>query len=317
MKPLVSVIIPVYNVELYITKCINSISNQTYKYLEIILVDDGSKDKSSVICDELADKDTRIVVFHNANHGPSFSRNFGLEKSHGEYITFIDSDDWIETDYIEKLMQPFLQEDVDLTICPYYMDYPKYSFPIEANKRLISKVLKDDLLYLYYLTMGPYCKMYKKAIIEKYSISFPEDISFSEDRVFNYRYIEHSRRYSYIDKLLYHYCHYQENSLSQSRKMKSYNDAVNVLMIEKEFLQKIKAKDTKKMIFKSACFYIGCFTEVADGDNSYKGFSERFKIIREISKGSYSFDTFKEALKSIVLYFDLPWLWYMKRYLKA
>ena len=102
---LVSVIIPVYNVERYLKKCIDSILNQTYKNLEIILVDDGSTDCSSKICDEYAKNDTRILVIHKANGGQSEARNIGISESKGEYIFFVDSDDYIEYNAIETMLE--------------------------------------------------------------------------------------------------------------------------------------------------------------------------------------------------------------------
>ncbi len=100
---LISIIIPAYNIEKYIERCINSILNQTYKNLEIIIIDDGSKDKTSKICDIIAKSEKRIHVYHNKNHGVSYSRNYGIKKATGEYIAFIDGDDTIEKTYIEEL----------------------------------------------------------------------------------------------------------------------------------------------------------------------------------------------------------------------
>ena len=92
---LVSVIIPVYNVEKYLEKCLESIAKQSYENLQIILVDDGSTDASSQICDTFAERDKRVVVYHNENHGPGYSRNYGIDRSEGDFITFVDSDDWV------------------------------------------------------------------------------------------------------------------------------------------------------------------------------------------------------------------------------
>ncbi|WP_179019472.1 glycosyltransferase [Winogradskyella forsetii] len=104
MDILISIIIPVYNVEAYLDRCIKSLINQTYKNLEIILVNDGSKDNSGLICDSYARKDNRIEVYHIENGGSSIARNFGLKKSHGEYIGFVDSDDWVKPEMFEQLI---------------------------------------------------------------------------------------------------------------------------------------------------------------------------------------------------------------------
>jgi glycosyltransferase involved in cell wall biosynthesis len=111
---LISIIIPVYNVEKYLNRCVDSIVNQTYSNIEIILVDDGSKDKSGEICDKYAMKDQRIKVFHKKNGGLSDARNYGLKEATGDYISFVDSDDWLETDIYEKCMNSNKKYDADI-----------------------------------------------------------------------------------------------------------------------------------------------------------------------------------------------------------
>ena len=129
--PLISVIVPVYGVEKYIEKCLKSIINQTYENLEIILVDDGSKDKSGIICENYANKDKRIKVFHKKNGGLSDARNYGIEHSKGEYLTFIDSDDYIEDDYVEYLYS-LIKEGYKMSICSLYVEYT-------SNGKIVNK----------------------------------------------------------------------------------------------------------------------------------------------------------------------------------
>ena len=116
MLPLISVVIPVYNVEKYIDRCIDSVINQTYKNLEILLIDDGSKDSSSEKCDLFAESDSRIKVVHKNNGGLSDARNKGIDIFQGEYITFIDSDDWINLEYIELLYKSIINNNADISI---------------------------------------------------------------------------------------------------------------------------------------------------------------------------------------------------------
>lgn len=117
MEPLISVIVPVYNVEDYLDRCIESIVNQTYKNLEIILVDDGSSDNCPVMCDEWAKKDSRIKVIHKENGGLSDARNYGIELSAGEYLSFVDSDDYVDSDFIESLHSAIEKFNTKLSIC--------------------------------------------------------------------------------------------------------------------------------------------------------------------------------------------------------
>lgn len=119
MNPLISIIVPVYNVEPYIRKCLDSILSQTYTNWEAILVDDGSTDQSGAICDEYAKKDARFVVVHKQNEGVAKARITAFEHSKGELITFIDSDDYVSPEYLEKLSKPILEKDADMVSCDY------------------------------------------------------------------------------------------------------------------------------------------------------------------------------------------------------
>lgn len=123
----VSIIVPVYNVGLYILNCLDSLIKQTYQNIEIILVDDGSTDNSGLICDEYAKKDNRILVIHKQNEGVVKARINGAEKSTGDYVTFVDSDDYVTTDYVEKLLYPVNKFNVDMVICQFYIQYKDYA----------------------------------------------------------------------------------------------------------------------------------------------------------------------------------------------
>lgn len=120
MQPLISIIIPVYNVEKFLHQCLDSIIAQSYTNFEAVLVDDGSKDGSGKICDEYAQKDNRIVVVHKENEGVAKARITAFEHSHGELITFVDSDDYVTSDYLEKLSKPILNDDADMVSCDYF-----------------------------------------------------------------------------------------------------------------------------------------------------------------------------------------------------
>ena len=118
-QPLISVIVPVYNVENYLPRCLDSIINQTYTNLEILLVDDGATDNSGKLCDEYAQKDNRIRVFHKENGGVSSARNMGLDNATGEYIAFVDSDDYIDKCMYEIMLNSSVQNNADIVVCGY------------------------------------------------------------------------------------------------------------------------------------------------------------------------------------------------------
>ena len=120
---MISIIIPVYNVSQYLNECIQSVVNQSYNDFECILIDDGSSDGSEIICDQWEQKDSRIKVIHQPNQGGATARNRGITEALGEYIAFIDSDDWIDSDYLYQLVQPIEKYNVDLVVCGLQQHY--------------------------------------------------------------------------------------------------------------------------------------------------------------------------------------------------
>lgn len=174
-KELISIIVPIYNVEKYLENCINSIINQTYKNIEILLIDDGSTDSSSKICDELSKEDSRIRVFHKKNGGLSSARNYGLDRMKGEYVTFVDSDDTIEKDYIEYMYNLIQKYNVSLSIIPYNVvvnELKKYSIGsnYKEEKLTTEECLKRMLLEQGF-TITACAKLYKKELFNK--VRFP------------------------------------------------------------------------------------------------------------------------------------------------
>lgn len=307
MNPIVSIIVPVYNVEDYLKICLDSIINQTYKNLEIILVNDGSTDRSGKICDEYSKVENRIFVKHNENHGVSYSRNYGINLAKGKYLMFIDSDDSIKPTYVEKMVSAIEeQENIDLVICRYENIYYNYKNEIVVNNKELTGNYAKDLIKLYFSSCGPYVKLFKTEIITKWNIHFPEDISFSEDRIFNYEYVKHIRRYSFIDEVLYSYSHKNENSLSKSRSYKSYNDAIKVLKAEKIFLNEIRAENKDIILTNSAISYLSMFSKLAENKyNSYSLFLIRVKEIKKILDGVYSHYNFKRKIIAVCLKYNV------------
>ena len=139
-KPLISVIVPVYNVEKYIRECLDSIVNQTYKNLQIILVDDGSSDNSGKICDEFAKKDSRITVVHQENQGAGAAKNTGLELIEGEYFSIIDSDDYIDLSMYEKMVSLMKQYDSDIVQCLFKQVYVNKIIMRQYSQKIVHSV---------------------------------------------------------------------------------------------------------------------------------------------------------------------------------
>lgn len=178
MEELVSIIIPIYNVELYARRCINAVINQTYTHLEVILVNDGSQDNSGSICDEYASIDSRVLVIHKKNGGLSSARNIGIEHSNGTYLSFIDADDFVDKFFIEKLLSLILENNADISICHYfegnYNDFPNSK--IKNKKNLVSS---SEFLALWHSSFTKietmaWNKLYKKELFNKIKIRYPE-----------------------------------------------------------------------------------------------------------------------------------------------
>lgn len=194
-SPLISVIVPVYNVEQYLVQCIDSILNQKYENFELLLVDDGSTDRSGEICDVYEKKDKRVRVFHKKNGGVSSARNVGLDNAKGEWIAFVDSDDIVTPNYLSELYSD-VKSDVDLVIQKYFIfkDYLKDERFLEAIKEtdIYDKSDLQKLIVEYHLYKNGHIwsKLYKQEFIQNNNIRFQEEISFCEDYYFLFQYLD-------------------------------------------------------------------------------------------------------------------------------
>ena len=218
-RPLISIIVPIYNVELYLQRCLDSIVNQSYTNLEIILVNDGSQDNCPQICDEYAAKDNRIVVIHKENGGLSDARNAGLEICRGEYISFVDSDDWINNEYIENLIRPTQDETYDFIISDYSVSTnkatPPHLFckegPILGNTAIVSTYCQQKY------PPSAWAKLYNHSFIEKNHFRFHRGLLF-EDQLWSCSLASSATRIYIIHKPSYHYT-IRVNSIMQSNEI--------------------------------------------------------------------------------------------------
>lgn len=187
---LVSVIIPVYNVEKYIDKCINSVLNQSYRNIEIILIDDGSTDSSGEICEEYAQKDNRIIVIHKQNEGVSTARNTGMSIAKGDYICFSDADDYLMPDYVEYLLNIALLHKVDISLTTSMLSTftETKAHNRENANDCVNVVSGEDaaikILY-YHIPIGCYCKLFNRLFLERNNIKFIPDVFVGEGFNFN------------------------------------------------------------------------------------------------------------------------------------
>lgn len=236
MDELISVIIPIYNMEKYLKKCVWSVINQSYQNLEILLIDDGSKDNSPQICDEFSKKDKRIKVFHKENGGLSDAKNYGLKKARGNYVTFVDSDDWIETNMYEEMMLKMQSENADISICGRYIDYENGKSIKWYNPNEMKMDREKSLIYLnsfYKFDMASWDKIYKKELFD--GIEFPYGKK-CEDAYTTYLLFARCKKIIYIPQCFYHY--FQRNG-SISRNLEINMDYIYAADEQMKYIEKV------------------------------------------------------------------------------
>ena len=215
VEPLISVIVPVYQTEAYLCNCIDSILCQTHHTIEVILVEDGSRDHCAEICDRYAKTDPRIRVIHQRNRGVSAARNVGLAEARGDYIAFVDSDDWVEPDYLSYLLDLMIKHRVCLSACNHFVfargtDHAKY--PVQDKAIILStRQSMENLLYHHPPDASPWGKLYQNALFQ--GLRYPEGMIF-EDTYLIAELIAEAGELVYGATPKYHY-RFQQHSLSK------------------------------------------------------------------------------------------------------
>ena len=217
--PLISVIVPVYKVERYLPRCIESILRQTYTNFELILIDDGTPDRSGMICDRYAEKDARIRVIHKENGGVSTARNAGIDAAKGEWITFVDADDWVSNDYIEALVTPLLQGQYDLSVGSIEVrEIRKASKPLKSES--LDIINASDERRIAFLCRhefyGPWIKLYSSEIIKKNNVYFVVGMKYGEDLAFVLEYLKYCKKICALEKIIYYYNRLNTNAATFS-----------------------------------------------------------------------------------------------------
>lgn len=212
-QPLVCVVVPIYKTEKYISKCVDSILSQTYTNLEVVLVDDGSPDRCGAICDEYAARDSRVKVIHKENEGVSVARNAGIDAAKGEYVAFVDSDDYVMPSYIERLCNAVVNDCSDMAVCNMIREE---GLKREAMLKLDDCVVRGSRIYRYMkrvnrallfpLLYGPiWRRIFKMDIIKEHNIRFTRALNVGEDEVMLCEYLQYARTVSVISDALYVY----------------------------------------------------------------------------------------------------------------
>lgn len=237
--PLISVIVPVYNSENYLDRCIKSIVEQTYTNIEVILVNDGSKDSSPAICDKWALQDSRITVIHKQNEGDHKARNCGIEIAKGEYVIMIDNDDYMEPDMLEFLLNLIVEHNADISRCGFWFEHESDGSQICASNDTSVKIFDYnqrmiDLLMSNHISGVIWNKLYKTSFLKKYSLQ--EMDGASDDILFNYRMCLDNPVTVYCDIPKHHYV-IRKESMTNS---KFGYGAFDIIRAKNIFLDKFK-----------------------------------------------------------------------------
>ena len=225
---MVSVIIPVYNIQKYIGKCIESVMNQTYKDLEVILVDDGSTDLSGKICDEYAKKDNRLTVIHTSNQGVSAARNTAIDVMKGQYVIFVDGDDWLAPDMIECLWKGMQETVAQISVCDTYQTDGEYYEIRQFYKYAGDKqeFLENEKYDLVRFTATLWNKLISRDVIK--NCRFNTKVRYAEDLEFLVSILENVKKIKIINKPLYYYRYNRQGNVVSSTINPRYMDLLNV-----------------------------------------------------------------------------------------
>lgn len=295
---LISIVVPVYNSEVYIERCLESLVKQTYENIEIIVINDGSKDKSSDIISKFL-YDQRVVYVERENRGIGFTRNQGVELARGKYLCFVDSDDYITSNFVEKLYQKLVDMDADLVWCDYTHVF--------GGKTSISCQSEEDILKFEYPCL--WNKMYKTSLFKENGIKFPD--SWYEDLATVPRVFLLSKKSVYLNEPLYYYWQH-ENSITTTFSVRA-DDMNLVLEVLDEFFKKYKLKDIDWVqnyivVFHGLCGTV--FRMMMSKDHTSKEICTFYqKMIDKLNGRRFEIKVFKMLPLKYKLFYVSLWKW--------
>lgn len=279
-KAKVSIIVPVYNTEAYLERCVTSLVNQTYSNLEILLIDDGSKDGSLKMCEKLSQTDSRIRVFHKENEGLGITRNFGLKNLTGDYVVFADSDDYLPLDAVDIMVAKALETESDVVVCGYFYNDSVVDVPLPEKTYDQSEIMSILLPHM----MGDYggskdlftysaCwRIFSKKIIVENNIEFKSEREYIwEDLVFSLDLYPKCRKVTLLNVPVYHYC-FNQNSLTHVYRPDKFEKIIFLYSYIKKKIEKLQLNsdayirlDTNFLGHIITCLKLECFYKSDNG----------------------------------------------------
>lgn len=264
-NPLVSIIVPIYNTKPYLVKCLKSLSEQTYSNLELICIDDGSTDGSAAILDEFALRDTRIRAIHQSNGGESNARNAGLKLMRGQYVGFMDCDDWIEPEMYEKLVAIMLEKGVDVVASTWYQETEADCIKTENQSPVSEETFERDQLLRYIYKRDQYRgfaymwdKLYRRELFydeEGKLILFDEDLALGGDVLYLARLALNAKRACYVDQAFYHY-YQRSDSGFHTKDLQRRKDWIEAYRRVILWMQKFDVEETILIWVKRFAAYV-------------------------------------------------------------
>ena len=323
MNPKVSIIIPIYNAEKHLRRCIDSVLKQDFEDFELILMNDGSRDSSGMICDTYAEKDERVRVVHKENSGVSDTRNQAMTLARGEYLQFLDSDDWITPDATGLLVRMAKEHDCEMVIADFYRVIGERLSPkgkiredgILSREDFAMEMMENPADFYYGVLWN---KLYRRDIIEKNNLCMDKDISWCEDFIFNMEYIRHVKQVYALHVPMYYYVKTPGSLVSQGTSIsKTIQMKRTVFKCYKEFYKEVfKEEDYEKIRLQVYRFLIDAAGDGAVGPTilpgSMKLGDERISVSLNVAEGvGILFDTYREGklldryLETVAIKYDL------------
>lgn len=282
-NPKVSVIVPVYNVEKYLRRCVDSILSQTFTDFELLLVDDGSKDKSAVICDGYAAEDHRVRVFHKENGGVSSARNLGIEEARGEWISFVDADDWINSDYFENLLKAVKNSDMVISGFQYVLLRGGKLFFLNTVTPSL-KLSYNELFSLPHTMSTPWCKLFKANIIKGNAVMFDEKMKMGEDTCFVNSYLCYVKNICFSEYSGYKYMYGSVVDLGLKYKMTTSEFVYHLTHIVESMqrVSRILGISINASIIKERKFFFNLYIEILKhlGIKELREYVAQYKLLR-------------------------------------
>lgn len=291
----VSIIVPVYKVPLeYLRSCLDSLAAQTMQESEFLVVSDGAPEKECSVCEEYASKDSRFKFFKREHAGVSATRNYGIERAQGEYITFVDSDDWIEQDTISSVYNFAKKNNSDIVLWEAkqyingflkygsFLNYSKARISVNQKKSFISNIIHTESTKFYSASLVA-CKLIKKSILNHFNIRFPENLSISEDRIFNIKALLHTENISYFHIFSYYY-RIHPSSSSHKYIPEAFSKYTDFVFLLNDYIQHTYAESICNEIIHS--FFLSWTAYYFHKENK-SSFQKRVVQIIDITKSSF------------------------------